>query len=384
MKIKLGVIFGGKTVEHEISVISAVQAMEYMDTEKYEIIPIYITKDLEWFTGPMLMDIESYKDFSLIKKYAKKVNLINKKGRFVLQTTGLIKHELTEIHLAFPMVHGAGIEDGVIQGYLQMIGIPFVGNNIYSAVVSQDKILSKQILEFNNLPIPKYVWFFDNDYYKDKETLFKKIDKLEYPLIIKPATLGSSVGIEVINRKEELDSTIEKVLRYDRKIIIEEKIKDFLEYNISVLKTNDKLMLSAIEECIVDREYKVFSDNYLTKSEEDNKVKKICPAKLDEKMESDIKKMASDAVSLFNNTGICRVDFLYDKKDKKLYVNEVENIPLCFSHHLWEEVNISYKELLNILIEDTIKNINKSSEKITTMDNNILKCLTTKDIREMK
>ena len=384
MKLKIGVIFGGCSVEHELSILTALQAMEQIDTDKYEFIPIYITKDLVWYASGLLRYIDSFNNFNLIDRYATKVNLVNKKGRFVLQTTGLIKRELTEIHLAFPMVHGAGIEDGVIQGYLQMIGIPFVGNNIYSAVVSQDKILSKQILEFNNLPIPRYVWFFDNDYYKDKEALFKKIDKLEYPLIIKPATLGSSVGIEVINRKEELDSTIEKVLRYDRKIIIEEKIKDFLEYNISVLKTNDKLMLSAIEECIVDREYKIFSDNYLTKSEEDNKVKKICPAKLDEKMEADIKKMATNAVSLFNNTGICRVDFLYDKKEKKLYVNEVENIPLCFSHHLWEEVNISYKELLNILIEDTIKNINKSSGKITTIDSNILKNLTTKDIREMK
>lgn len=379
MKLKIGVIFGGSSVEHELSIITALQAMKYIDTDKYEFIPIYITKDLVWYASGMLRYIDSFNNFNLIEKYATKVNLVNKNGRFILQTTGLFKRELTEIHLAFPMVHGAGIEDGAIQGYLQMIGIPFVGNNIYSAVVSQDKVLSKQILEFNNLPIPKYVWFYDNDYYKNKEELFKKIDKLTYPLIIKPSSLGSSVGIEVIKRKEELDSTIARVLKYDRKVIIEEKMTDFIEYNISVLKTNSKLLLSAIEECSIEGEFKTFSDNL----NKDNVIKK-CPSEVSKNIEDDIKRMATEAVSLFNNTGICRVDFLYDKKAKKLYINEVENIPLCFSHHLWEEVNISYKELLNILISDTLENIHKSGEMITTINHNILGNLKTKDIEEMK
>jgi D-alanine-D-alanine ligase len=119
MKLKIGVIFGGRSVEHEISVITALQAMDNIDKEKYEVVPIYITKNLEWYTGGMLRHLDSFKDFDLIKRYARRVNLVNKNGRFVLQTTGFIARELNEIHLAFPMVHGANCEDGTIQGFLQ-------------------------------------------------------------------------------------------------------------------------------------------------------------------------------------------------------------------------------------------------------------------------
>ena len=154
----------------------------------------------------------------MIEKYATKVNLVNKNGRFILQTTGLFKRDFTELHLVIPMVHGAGTEDGSIQGYLEMIGVPYVSNNLYSSVICQDKVFTKQLLEHNDLPTVKYVWFFDNEYNKNKEVLFKKIDKLDYPLIVKPATLGSSIGIKTVHNKEELDAIIKEVLKYDRKI----------------------------------------------------------------------------------------------------------------------------------------------------------------------
>ena len=143
MKLKVGVIFGGKSVEHEMSIITAIQAMNNIDKDKYEIIPIYITKDQTWYTGGCLRYVETFKEFDLIKKYAKKVNLINKDGRYVLQSCGLIKKEINELHLAFPIVHGAKIEDGTIQGYLNLVGVPYVGSSIYSSVVGQDKVFMK-------------------------------------------------------------------------------------------------------------------------------------------------------------------------------------------------------------------------------------------------
>ena len=163
MKIKVGVIYGGKSVEHEISVISAVQAMNFMDEEKYDIVPIYITKNLEMYTGGMLKDIDSYRDLSLIKKYAKKINLVNKKGRFVLQKTSWFKREINEIDIALPIVHGQGTEDGTIQGYLELLGIPYVGSNVVSSAVGQDKVFMKQIFEANNIATKKYIWFFDTE-----------------------------------------------------------------------------------------------------------------------------------------------------------------------------------------------------------------------------
>ena len=343
MKLKIGVIFGGKSIEHEMSIITALQAMDNIDTDKYEVIPIYITKDLVWYSSGCLRYIDSFNNFNLIEKYATKVNLINKKGRYILQTAGLIKRELTELHLVIPMVHGKGTEDGTIQGYLQMVGIPYVSNNIYSSVICQDKVFTKQLLEHNDIPTIKYVWFFDNEYNKNKEELFKKIDKLEYPLIIKPATLGSSIGIVSVKRKEQLDTAINEVLKYDRKIIVEEQIENVLEYNISMLKTNDKLYISSIEEIETKLEYRDYVDKCNLENYLNGNIVRTTPAKISEKMSEEIIELGKKTINFLNNTGLSRIDFLYDSKKKKLYVDEINSIPSCFSHHLWEEANISYK-----------------------------------------
>ena len=183
MKLKVGVIFGGRSVEHEVSIISAVQAMNNIDIDKYEIVPIYITKDLQWYTGGSLRYIDTYKDYDLLKRYCKRVNLINKDGRYILQTNGLIRREIDELHLAFPIMHGANTEDGSIQGYLNMVGIPYVGSNIYSSVMAQDKVFMKQVLEVNKIPVTKYVWFGERFYRNKKSELFKQIENLKYPLI---------------------------------------------------------------------------------------------------------------------------------------------------------------------------------------------------------
>ena len=177
MKLSIGVIFGGNSLEHELSILTAIQAMDNIDKERYEVVPIYITKDLTIYTGGMLRYIDSYKDFNLIKKYAIKAHLVNKNGKFILQKTGIFKGEYKEIHLAFPMVHGKNTEDGGIIGYLETIGIPFVGSDIYASSLCQDKVFTKQVLEANGLPVTDYVHFTDTDYTLDKEDIFKKIDK---------------------------------------------------------------------------------------------------------------------------------------------------------------------------------------------------------------
>ena len=384
MKLKIGVIFGGKSLEHELSIITALQAMDNIDTEKYDIVPIYITKDLVWYSSGCLRFIDSFNNFNLIESYATKVNLINKNGRFVLQTTGLFKRELTEIHLVIPMVHGRGTEDGTIQGFLGTLGIPYVSNNIYSSVICQDKVFTKQLLEHNDLPTIKYVWFFDNEYNKNKNELFKKIDKLDYPLIVKPATLGSSIGIKTVKRKEELDTIINEVLKYDRKIVVEEQLEDVLEYNISILKTNDKTYISAIEEIETKLEFRDYIDKCNMENYKNGNIVRTVPANISEKMSEEIIDLAKRTTGLLNNTGLSTVDFLYDKKRKKLYIDEINSIPTCFSHHLWEEANISYKELFTIMINDTIKNINKDTGMVKDMDMSVLQGLKNSDIRDYK
>ena len=385
MKLNVGVIFGGKSVEHEVSIITAIQAMDHIDKEKYEIIPIYITKDLQWYTGGCLRFVETFKDYDLLKRYSKRVNLINKDGRYILQTSGIFKREVCELHMAFPIVHGANVEDGSIQGYLNLIGIPYVGSNIYSSVMAQDKVFMKQVLIANDILVPKFVWFGERFYRNKKEELFKQIDELKYPLIIKPATLGSSVGIELITRKEEIDSTIERAFQFDSKVIIEEKIEDVTEYHCSVLLTANGNITSEIEEITTSKDMIEYGDKFLVEDAlEDSSIKRTCPANISEKLRKEIETTSLAVFKMLNMRGTARIDFLYDNKNKKLYVDEVNSIPWCFSHHLWEARNISYTELLNIMLADAIA-IELRNQKMTMiLDSGIVSNMNQSKIKEMK
>ena len=383
MKISIGVIFGGRSLEHDLSILTAIQAMDNIDKERYEVVPIYITKKLEIYTGGMLRYIDSYKNYNLIKRYAKKVNIINKNGKFILESTGLIKKEIKEIHLAFPMVHGKKTEDGSIIGLLETLGIPFVGSDIYASSLCQDKIFTKEVLEANNIPVIDYVSFTDTEYQLDKEEIFKKIDKLDYPLLVQPARLGSGIGIEVVGRKEELESSIEKVMEKDDRILVEEYIKDRSEYNIAVLLSKGKLIDSDIEEIIKDDPCNYY-DKYRKENDEDDTFKRIYPAEISKALTSEIIKLGKEVYKVLGLGGVSRIDFIYNKKDKKLYVNEVNTIPNFFSHHLFENKNIDYRELLGIMIKEAIDKIHKEDKMIKDIEDNSFKNVTSKDIRNMK
>ena len=384
MKLSVGVIFGGKSLEHEMSIITAIQAMDNIDSEKYEIVPIYITKDREWYTGGCLRFIDTYKDLDLMKRYTKKVNLINKDNRYILQTNGFIKREVCELHLAFPIMHGNFGEDGTIQGYLNIVGIPYVGSNIYSSAVGQDKVFVKQILSASKIPVTKFVWFGERFYRNKKEELFKQMDELTYPLILKPATLGSSIGIEMITQKEEIDSTIERSFNLDTKIIIEEKVENVVEYNCSVLLTPNGNITSEIEEITTNKDIRTYGDKFIYEDTDESSIKRTLPAKISDKLRKEIEFYSLSVFKILNMRGTARIDFLYDKKKNKLYVDEVNSIPFCFAHHLWEARNISYKELLNIMLKDAIDNEVKVQNMKLVMDNDIIKKMTNRTIKEMK
>ena len=382
MKLSIGVIFGGRSLEHDLSVLTAIQAMDNIDKERYEVVPIYITKDLTFYSGGMLRYIDSYKDFRLIDRYATKVNLINKNGKFILQTTGLIKRVYKEIHLAFPMVHGKYTEDGSIVGYLETLGIPIVGSDIYSSSLCQDKVFTKEVLNGNDIPVVDYVYFSDSDYKLDKEDIFKKIEELSYPLIIKPARLGSGIGIEIVNRKEELESSIEKAMKNDERVLVEEYIADRREFNMAVLLSKGKLIGSVIEEIIKDEPCNYY-DKY-RKDNEDDTFKRIFPADISKTLTEEIEKTSKKTYKVLALSGVARIDYVYDNKKKKLYVNEVNTIPNFFSHHLFDDKNIDYRELLGIMIKEAIDKIHKENDMVRDIEDNLFNKVTTKDIKEMK
>jgi len=390
MKIKVGVIFGGESAEHEVSIISAIQAINKMNEEKYDIIPIYITKDRQWYTGAMLKDIDSYQDLTLIKKYATNVVLVEKNNRFILQKKkGLFKREVAEIDIAFPIVHGTNVEDGVLQGYLQTIGIPFVGPNTYAGVVGQDKVFMKAIFEKEDLPLSKYVWFYDSEYKTDKDEVLKKISKLKYPLIVKPATTGSSIGISYAEDEAKLCEAIDDAINYDTKILVEEVVENLKEVNISVLGNYEHQKLSVIEEVNGHNKFLTYEDKYIgggkTKAKFGVKSVPSCkgskgmlsasrkiPADLSDKLKEEVETVAKKAFKALGSSGCCRIDFLIDSKKNKVYVNEINSIPGSLAFYLWEPLGKDYTELLDDMINIGIKDYKKRSSKTYTFDTNIL------------
>ena len=380
MKIKLGILFGGVSVEHEVSVITAIQAMNAIDTAKYDIVPIYITKDGVWYSGAMLKDIKIYSDMDLLKRYAHQVVLYKKEGKFILQsTTGFLRHEIEELDMCFPIMHGTYGEDGALQGYLETIGIPYAESDHYAATVGQDKIFMKQIWKDSGVPVVKYTWFYDYDYQENPDKVIEKCETLDYPMIVKPARLGSSVGITVCHNNQELRDAIVDAISYDTKILVEEMVQNLVEVNISVLGNYRKQKLSVIEEVGGSSDFLTYEDKYISggktkgsKSAGMASAKRIIPARISDELKKKVEEVAIKAFRSLGASGVVRIDFLIDSKNKKVYANEINSIPGSLSFYLWDKTDKTYQELLNSTLNIAIRDYKDRINKTHTFDTNIL------------
>lgn len=387
MKIKVGVIFGGESVEHEVSIISAMQAINKLDLEKYEVVPIYITKDREWYTGDMLKDIEVYQDLNLIKKYSKNVVLYCKNGAFVLQNKKFPRNIVREIDIAFPIVHGTNVEDGVLQGYLQSVGVPLVGPDVYGAAVGQDKVYMKAIWEQAGLPMTKYVWFYDVEYKQDSSEVIKKVSKLKYPVIVKPATTGSSVGISVVENEEKLVEAIDDAIQYDNKILVEEVVKNLKEVNIAVMGNYEHQKVSEIEEVFSGNKFLTYADKYIgggkcklkgakapvKASKGMASASRKLPADISKKLREEVEDVAVRAFKALGSAGNSRIDFLIDTESDKVYINEINSIPGSLAFYLWEEKGVNFTHMLEDMINIGVKDYKKRISKTHSFETNILK-----------
>lgn len=385
--IKVGVIFGGESVEHEVSIITAVQAMNFIDEKKYEIVPIYINKERNWYTGQALREMSSYKDLSLIPSLAKEVVLTKKGDEFVLQKkNGLFKGVVNTIDVAFPIVHGKGVEDGSLSGYLETIGIPYVGPSMLGASIGQDKVVQKQVMSASGIPVVDYTWFYDHEYQNDEEQILKDIKKIGYPVIVKPARLGSSVGISVAKNEDQVKESIEEAIKYDEKIVVEAMIKNLKEVDCAVVGNYEDMECSLIGEMLTDNDFLTFEDKYIgeggkggkkgsAKNQTGGKIAtsgfKI-PAELDKEVEEQIYKYSKEAFRCLNLSGVTRFDFLVDTKAKKAYVNEPNTIPGCLAFFFYTPKGKKYTKLLDEMITLAIKEYKDSKKKVTSFESNVL------------
>ncbi len=381
MKLKVGVIFGGETVEHEVSIISALQAMEHMNKDKYDIVPIYISKDRIWYTGKMLMDIDVFRNFEDLKRYATKCMLVKKDDIFVLQrTTGLFRKTITDLDLVFPIVHGNNVEDGTLAGLLDSVGIPYVGSGVLGSALGQDKVVMKQVFTSMNLPIVDYTWFYDTDYADSAEDIKNNIEELGYPVIVKPAKLGSSVGITYVKDRTDISKAIEDAIQYDNKIIVEKAVENLLEVNCSVLGDYTYQQTSEIEEVKSRADFLTYQDKYIGNGKGSKtgmskgmvSASRIIPARIDNNTEEQVRKYAAEAFKALNMSGVCRIDFLINKETRKVYINEPNTIPGSLAFYLWEPTGKKYTELLDDMITLAIKNYKSKHKKVYSFETNIL------------
>lgn len=389
MKIKIGVIFGGKSVEHEISVITANQGINAIDTKKYEIVPLYISKNGLMYTGELLLDLENYKDLDKLIGKSIRVNLINdgNKINVVRYPASKFKNNIINtIDVAFPCMHGTNGEDGTIQGYLEMLGIPYVGCDILSSAVGMDKITMRRILKEAGLPSLDYTAFYSLDYVKDEEKIIKDIEeKLNYPVIVKAGNLGSSVGIKKAKDTASLKEAIEFAMQYSDRIMVEKAIQNLKEVNCSIIGDMIEAKASVCEEPFGSDEILSYSDKYMSGGKtKGGKVtggsKNSGMASLDRKIPADIsedmtKRIQDLAVKTFKHlgcSGVSRIDFMIDKDTDELYINEINTLPGALSFYLWEATDKSFTAEVDELIELAFKRQRERDSRVYSYSENIL------------
>ncbi len=378
MKTNIGVFFGGRSTEHEISVISASQAMHAINRDRFDVTPIYITKQGEWYSGDALLDVANYRHIDTLLAKCEKVYMRPVYGDYnvyKVKKPFFGSDVLAKLDVVIPVLHGSNGEDGIFEGVLETIGIPYAGCNTISSANGMDKITMKMILQANDIPVVDYVWMTDKEWFAKRDDIIAKIEnKIGYPVIVKPANLGSSVGISRAKDREELIEAIATAEKYSTRIIVEDMVENLQEINCSVLGDCDEYQMSVLEEPIKTGDFLSYEDKYMGGSKGAKGMQasqKRIPAELPQDETERIKFLAGETFRVLSCHGVSRVDVIVDAKTRDIYVNEINTIPGSLSFYLWEATGISFEQLMERLVALAIKRKREQSHKTVSYDQNI-------------
>ena len=385
MKLNIALFFGGESVEHEVSIISAHQTIEALDKNKYNVIPVYVSKERKLYVSDLLKDISNYKDLKHLISQCTQVSITSEDNRVVIRPVKpslFGPKELGTIDVAIPVMHGTNGEDGTIQGFFEMLKVPYAGCDLYGAAIGQDKVLQKNVLNDNNLPITNWFWVYGSEMDTHQSEILDKVHRLIYPVIIKPARTGSSVGISIAHNDEEYLACFDEARQYDEKIITEKVVKPMREINCSVVGDSYSCVASVLEEVssVSQDELLSFSDKYLggSKSAKSEGSKgmastaRIVPAPLTDEQTRLIQQLAKETFRVLGTSGVCRIDFLMDADTKKVYVNEINTIPGSLAFYLWKAAGVSFSELMDKLVELALDRERRRSKMTFSYETNIL------------
>lgn len=355
-KIVVGLFFGGRSTEHEVSVITGIQAYNNLTPNKYEIVPIYVSKMGDFYTNPKFLELKNYKDVDSLLLSSTKVTFI--KGG--LKTLGLLSKSIP-LDVALLAFHGSFGEDGVIQGLMDSYQIPYTGFNVLGSAVAMDKTISKYVFQSLGFSVAKSTTIFRNDWIKNSKKILEEIKKsLKFPLFVKPADIGSTIGVNKAIDLDELSFQLEVAAIYSDKIIVEEAFEGLIEVNCAALGYKE-VTASVCEMPIRFGEALSYEDKYMRGGGKGSKgiagmasLSRQIPAPISKSLSQKIQDATVKIFKALEGCGVARIDYFVDEKSEKFYVNEINSIPGSLSFYLFEPKGIKYSELLERIISDAL------------------------------
>ena len=390
MKIRAGVFFGGASVEHEVSVITAMQAIGAMDETKYQVIPVYVSKAGEFYTGDHLKQLETYRDIPTALKNAQKVVLMKQKDQTVLvleKQKPFGSSVVATLDVALPIFHGTGGEDGTMQAHFERLELPYTGPDVCASAIGMDKWAMKAMFNIAGVPCLPGVKAGRGAYYTDPDAMMDEIErKIGYPVIVKPYNLGSSVGIGKARNRQALEEALEEAFRYAEYALCERAIEKLREINCSVLGDADETRASVCEEPLNATDFLTYADKYQSgggskgskgaksggESAGMSSLARKVPADLDEETAAKIRQLCVDAFRAINAAGVCRVDCMMDGDSGEIFVNEINTIPGSLSFYLWEASGLSFAALMVELVRIALKRQRQRKQLQFSFDTNLL------------
>ncbi len=386
------IAFGGVSPEHEVSVLSAMQVIASLEKTNFDLIPLYVTKSGRWLTGDALLELENFQDLDELEKKATRCTFShNDLGNPILLETekkGLFGSANSfTIHTIIPSFHGSEGENGAFQGTCEMYNIPYAGSGVFASSLGMDKVKAKELCRSHDIPVVDGFDFYESEWEKDRKTVLSLADKLGYPVILKPVTLGSSIGVTKAENDEELTDAIENSFRYDDNLMIEKAVTPLMEINCSVLGNPENLKTSVCERPLGQEETLSFEDKYQSDGGSQKgmaSADRVIPADISDELTEQIQSLSSDIFRTFRASGIARLDFLINADTKDLYFNEINTIPGSFSFYLWEESGMNMRELMLELIDIAVERHRKKTGRIRSYDTNLLNEKAVKGIKGLK
>ena len=390
MKIRAGVFFGGASVEHEVSVITAMQAIGAMDENKYQVIPVYVSKAGEFYTGDHLKQLESYRDIPAALARAQKVVMMKQKDQTVLvleKQKPFGSSVVATLDVALPIFHGTGGEDGTMQAHFERLELPYTGPDVCASAIGMDKWAMKALFNIAGVPCLPGVKTGRSAYYTDPDAAMDAIEqKIGYPVIVKPYNLGSSVGIGKARNRQALEEALEEAFRYAEYALCERAIEKLREINCSVLGDGEEARASVCEEPLNATDFLTYADKYQSGggskgskgaksgggSEGMSSLARKVPADLDEATADTIRRMCVDAFHAVDAAGVCRVDCMIDGDSGEIFVNEINTIPGSLSFYLWEATGLSFTALMDELVRLALKRQRRRKQLQFSFDTNLL------------